>query len=181
MTMTKVSDISIQLYATPQELLEFVRTLLTEEIAYASTIENKPFSMTLLDLSNLEGAFGCSGTRRIYLTVHKTDHSFSKDEFEANVSNPLILDVGYLDKIGLHQSWLACRVSDERISKVWKQVSKRLKNLTQEGITATNRDNGVSQYYKSFRHTEGARKLQDQGVEIIPVQGLKGPRMRLGR
>jgi hypothetical protein len=179
--MTKASDISIQLYATPRELLEFVRQLLAEQIAYASTTENKPFSVTLLDSSNLDVAFGGPGTRRIYLTVNKPEQSFSKDEFDAVVSNSLILDVGHIDKSGLHQSWFACRVFDERIFKIWKQVSKRLKNLTQEGITATNRDNGVSQYYKSFRHTEGARKLQEQGVEIIPVQGMKGPKMRLGK
>jgi len=180
MNMSKSSDISIQLYATPQELHEFVRRLLEEQIAYASTVENTPFNMVLLDLDSLDAVFDGSETRRIYLTVDKPELCFSKEDFKAKVWNPLVLDVGHLDTTGLHQSWLACRVADDLILKVWKQVAKRLKGLTEEGITATNRENGVSQYYKSFRHTDGARKLQSHGVEIVPIQGIKGPKMRLG-
>ena len=179
--MIKASDVSIQLYATPQELLEFVRKLLQEQVAYASTVENKPFSMRLLDLTNINEAFRSSGNRRIYLTLNKPEPCLSSEDVEAKVSNPLILDVGRLDQNRLHQSWLACRVFDEGVLKVWKKVAKQLKDLTDEGITATNRENGVSQYYKSFRHTEGARRLQDEGVEIIPIQGEKGPMMRLGK
>ena len=179
--MTKASDISIQFYATPQELLEFVRKLLQEQVAYASIVDDRPFNLRLLDSTNIDEAFRSSGTRRIYLTLNKPERCLSRKDFETNVSNPLILDVGFLDQSHLHQSWLACRVFDEGVLKVWKKVARRLKDQTEDGITATNRENGVSQFYKSFRHTEGARNLQHQGVEIIPIQGEKGPKMRLGK
>jgi hypothetical protein len=136
--------------------------------------------MVELNEANLMEAIDGTTPCRVYFTKDKPTPGSSKEKFEIEASGPLILDVGHLSAVGLHQSWLACRVFDEEVLKEWGKIAKMLKGDTMEGVTATNRTNGISQYYKSFRHTSGARKLQMDGVAMIPPQGEKGPSIHLG-
>jgi hypothetical protein len=181
MTMTKATDISIQFYATLPELIDFVQEILDDQVAYATVIVQTPFQLKSIISGDVESILDSSVPHRIYFTLEKPLQCSSKTTFEANISNPLILDLGHLNSIGLHQSWLACRVTDEKVIRIWHKVARMLKQITSEGVTATNRTNGISHYYKSFRHTLGARTLQEKGVAMIPPQGEKGPLMRLGQ
>ncbi len=179
--MTYDTDISIQFYATPTELRSFLRFILSEKTAYATCVQQVPFQAIELVDGNLDDAIYGDVPRRVYLTRERPITITSKMDLETTVASPLILDVGHLDQAGLHQSWLACRVFDKEALKVWRQIAKSLKQSTEEGVTATNQKNGVSQYYKTFRHTEGARRLQEEGIKMIPPQGEKGPSIRLGK
>jgi hypothetical protein len=119
--------------------------------------------------------------KRVYLTLQNPSTIQSKTELDRLLANAMVLDFGNCDDIGLHESWLACRVQSKEALNAWKRVAKLLKEITEEGITATNRQNGISAYYKTFRYTQGALKLQQEGVKIVSPQGINGPLIRLGK
>lgn len=176
-----MADISIQFYASPDELERFVSGWIEEHGIHATAMRYRPFSIEKVQTKEIGEVVREKDVRRFYLTQREPDlRANAKSEFEKCNASSLILDIGKLDDGGLGESWLMCRTDDKDALKTWRQVAKSLKEHTQEGVTATNRSNGVSEYYPSYRFTEGAAKLESEGRTMLPVQGTNGPAISLG-
>lgn len=176
-----MADISIQFYASPDELERFLSGWIEEYGIHATAMRYRPFSIEKLQAEEVGEAVREKDVRRFYLTQREPDLSGNaKSEFEESNASSLVLDIGKLDSCGLGESWLMCRTDDKDALKTWRQIAKSLREATQEGITATNRSNGVSEYYPGYRFTEGASKLESEGKAMLPVQGANGPAISLG-
>ena len=179
--MNKPTDISIQFYATPSELFTFVKDMLAIGNVFAVSVVLHPFAVGEFNADSGVDLSSNAMQRRIYFSLAPIPITKSKLDLEKAIQDPLVLDIGRLDCDGLWESWLACRAFDELSLTAWKKIAKDLKHRTEAGITATNRVSDLSQYYKSFRFTTGAMKLQGEGVCMVPAQGANGPAIRLGK
>jgi hypothetical protein len=175
-------DISIQFYATPTELLSFVKEAMTDHKLHAVAMRFRPFEAREVDCADLDSYFSDSSEFHRWAFTVDAPHLPVEHELDHADKNPdhLRLQVGKCDPTSLEQSWLSCRTENETAYGIWKKIASRLKKQTMQGITAVNRQTGVSASYKSFRYTEGAKLLEAEGVIMLPPQGPNGPRVMLG-
>jgi hypothetical protein len=175
-------DISIQFYATPMELLTFLREAISDFKLHAVALRFRPFEAREVADADLHTYFTDSSEYRRWALTIGFPHLPVEHELDHADKNPdhLRLDVGAYDGNTLNESWLSCRTADKIAFAVWKKVAKRLKEMTIAGITATNRESGISAEYKYQRYSIGAKLLADRGVTIVSRVGPKGPEIKLG-
>jgi hypothetical protein len=175
-------DISIQFYATPQELLHF-----TEEVARAFclhivALRYRPFEIEEVAVEDLKPYFCQSSQFRRWAFTIRAPNLAVQNELEHGQKNPdhLRLDVGEFDGRSLNESWLSCRTENKAAFTIWKKIARRLKEVTLPGITATSRVSGATVEYKTQRYSVGARELEKSGVTMVGPAGPRGPEVRLG-
>jgi len=175
-------DISIQFFATPIELLSFVKEAIREHQLYAVAMRFRPFEARVVGMSELDELLAPSSEFHRWALTVDAPHLPVEHELDHADKNPdhLRLEVGRYTGATLEESWLSCRTGNKAVFSVWKKIAKRLKAVTLPGITATNRQNGVSVEYKAQRYSNGAKALEDRGVTMLPAVGPKGPAIRLG-
>lgn len=175
-------DISIQFYATPMELLSFVKEAMVDFKLHAVAMRFRPFEAREVDPAELNSYFSDSSEFYRWAFTVDTPHLPVEHELDHADKNPdhLRLQVGKCDSTGLEQSWLSCRTENAAAFGTWKKIAKKLKAITLSGITSTNRQTGASGEHKSFRYTTGAKALEDQGVTMLSTVGPKGPITKLG-
>lgn len=177
-----MADISIQFYALPEEL----QTLATEAVAdfnlHVVAMRYPPFEAAEIGHEQLKRVFTESSS------FHEIAFTLTPPALPANGrmefidKNPdqLSLQIGRQTKHGLEESCLSARTADSVALAAWRKIANRLKNRTKQGVTAINRESGVSASYKSIRYTQGAEALENAGVAMVPPQGPRGPRIILG-
>jgi hypothetical protein len=174
-------DINIQFHATPDEISEWLREWIEREDLHLVAVTFSPYHAKEVERAMIEAAVQDHTIRRLSLLIRKPDLSPKyKSEFDDRQSDQLVLDVGHRTSEGLRESWLACRTDSAEAYRIWKRIARDLKNKTMPGVTATDIETGASAYYKSHRYTEGAKALENRGVDMLPMQGLTGERLRLG-
>ena len=176
-----MADISIQFFATDREIRDWLTDWLhLEEIALVA-MAFQPFSVEQVVSHEIRSVLCDSKVARLCLLASQPNLDVqSKLEFERDNIDELVLDVGHLSEEGLRESWLACRSENTDAMSKWRQIAKDLKSKTSAGVTAINRQNGVSAFYKSDRYSQGAKELEDAGTRMLPIQGPDGPFIRLG-
>lgn len=175
-------DISVQFYATPTELLSFVKEVMSDFKLHAVAMRFQPFEAREVESADIDSYFSdLSNFHRWAFTID-SPHLPVEHELDHADKNPdhLRLQVGRREPAILEQSWLSCRTENEAVYGIWKKIASKLKKQTIQGITAVNRQTGVSAYYKSFRYTVGAKSLEVAGVTMLPPQGPNGPKIILG-
>jgi hypothetical protein len=175
-------DISVQFHATPKELLSFLNQAIADHNIHVVVMRFLPFEVREVNRADLGSYFSnASEFRRWALTVD-APHLPVENGLDHAVKNPdhLRLEVGKHESSTLEQSWLSCRTQNKRAFGIWKKIANKLKRQTFQGVTATNKQTGVSAFFKTFRYTEGAKSLEQEGVIMLPPQGSKGPRITLG-
>jgi len=175
-------DISIQFYATPKELLSFVKGVMIDYQLHAVTMRFRPFEAREVDRADLDSYFSVSSEFHRWAFTIDSPYLPVGHELDHADKNPdhLRLQVGKCDAASLEESWLSCRTENDAAYGVWKKIASRLKKQTIQGITAVNRQTGVSVFYKSGRYTEGAKAIEERGATMLPPQGLNGPKIVLG-
>jgi hypothetical protein len=176
-----MADISIQFYATPDELECFVKHWIKSYDIHVTAMRYRPFSIRMVQLKEIGDAVRDQSIRRLVFTKRVPDLGEpTKSDFDKSNPSALILDIGKLADGGLAESCLMCRTLEKDALKTWQEIAKSLKQNTQAGITATNRQNGATVYYSSSRFTVGAARLESEGTAMRAVQGKNGPTISLG-
>lgn len=175
-------DISIQFYATPEELLSFVRDAMIDHNLHAVAMRFRPFEAREVGRADLDSYFSNSSDFHRWALTVDAPHLPVEHELDHADKNPdhLRLEVGKCEPSSLGESWLSCRTNNKAIYDIWKKIASKLKKQTLVGVTGVNRQNGVSVFYKSSRYTKGAKSLEDAGVTMLPPQGPNGPKIILG-
>ncbi len=175
-------DISIQFYAAQAETLAFTKDIIAEFELYAAAMNYRPFKVIDVNLNDLQSYFSASSDCHRWAFALNAPRLDVKNELEFGDMNPdhLRLDVGRELGAYLELSWLSCRTENTLAYSIWKRVAKKLKALTLDGVTARNRDNGIQVEYPKFRYSQGAKRLEADGVLMLAATGLSGPEIKLG-
>jgi hypothetical protein len=172
MTGRKMTGISIQFHALPEETLPLMQECARQSGLHLTAMKFPPPEARLLGVDDLHTGLLEGGVRRIAFTLQppvlteETGNRF----FDHN-PDALILDPGRLTEKGLEESWLSARTSDVAALEVWKRVAKKLRGITKAGAIAINPKTGATAKIRDFRSTVGARALQAKGVRMLPVSG----------
>jgi len=163
----------MQFHATPEELVALAAELVRETDVGLAIMKFFPFEIRRIDTANVEAALERAPEfRRWGFTLDSPIISVD-DELRFSDWNPnhLRLDAGRLTAKGLEQSLLTTQTTDQKALAVWKKAAARLRRQTRSGVVAVNPKSGASAVMKSFRYTDGAKSLADNGVAILPFAG----------
>lgn len=168
-----MADISIQFHGLQEELLLFVRRCMEISDLRVVAISQFPFRAQEVFVKDLHEVFSDLSTVRELAFSLKAPVLNVEDELEFGGKNSgcLYLAIGRENSRGLNESWLACRTKNAKSLKVWKQLAKILKKMTEKGAIATNPKTGARAKIASHRFTRGAKELELKGVPILPVAG----------
>lgn len=175
-------DISVQFYATPEELASLLKLAAVEFGVHLVAVRSRPFNAVGVDADEIDTYVKTlPAYRRWALSVEPPLLSVQHElDFQNKNSDHLRLDIGNLDTSSLEQSWISCRTESKLALAVWRKIAKLVKEMTLAGITAKNRQNGLLAEYKNFRYTKGAKALEDGGIVMLPAAGVNGPEIKLG-
>jgi hypothetical protein len=173
-------DILIQFHALPEELLPFVKDCVLYFNLHVVAIRHFPFEAVEINEKGLHDVFS-SSSRYVELALtlkppvleaaHGTD-------FGDRNTHAMRLQIGRITNRGLAESSLSARTSDGETNRVWKEVAKRLKRITHSSALAVNPDTEAAVRDRNHRYTDGVKRLETNGITILPVAG--GCVFRLG-
>jgi hypothetical protein len=169
-----MADISIEFYAAPDELREFLRQAVSDFGLYVTEIRFPPYQAVELDPLRLDTPWGyTSPYQELVFTIQKPNLP-EKKGIEFVDKNPAMMRllVGGRSEDGLVESWLSARTDDKPSLAVWRKIAKRLKEITTKGVMGFNPRNGVSGPISRLRYTAGAKALQCEGVPMITSNGI---------
>ena len=168
-----MTDISIQFHAIPEELLALVRTAISDFGLHVVAMRSFPFAATEVGPDSLENVFAAgSPYRELGFTIDQPVIPVTGAmEFLDKNPGALRLTVERASKEGLRQSLLSARTDNSTMLAIWKKIAKRLKNMTQAGVTVTNPDTGAFVHDRSFRYSALAKALASSGVPMLPIAG----------
>jgi len=174
-----MADLLIQFHALPEELLQFLRGIVSDFDTHTVAFRFHPFSASEIDQGDLDRVFSDPSFRRLALTLlPPVLPASSGNQFADQNRDGLFVDIGRLTDKGLTESCLAARTDQDQALKIWKQVARRLKSATMQGAVAVNSQTGATSRLPHHRYTEGAKRSYEQGVPILPVAGTS--KLRLG-
>lgn len=149
---------------------------------YAVLMVLSPFSVRQIAPADIVGLFAETGMQSSRSLVFMTsapklgvDRQGSFFDINPNV---LVLDVGRFIDEGLEESCFSMRSEDEDVIKIGKVISGRIRKMTVAGVTAINPTTGAMAVIRAHRFTDGALKLEDAGIKMLPVAGTSIIRLR---
>lgn len=154
---------------------EWVREMKLHVIA----INFPPFQATEISAASLSEET-LNNFKRFVVTLDKPNLDGVTKGSQVYEKNPrsLTLDVGKQTAKGLSESYLAYATDDATAKKHWKRIASDLKKFTKTGAIAFDPESGAKSLLRNHRYSEGAKRLSDAGVPILPIAG--GSLLRLG-
>ncbi|MGZ0077878.1 hypothetical protein [Methylomonas sp. YC3] len=172
-----MGSLSIQFHALPEEVNDMVMAIRSVEGLNITSMGGTPFRADAWDGRSL--AFENAGEISLGFTHYPVDlNCVSRYDFVIQNPNALVLDIGQLTKDGLKRSWLSCKTDDEVSLSKWKEFATIIKKKTKCGAVAINPQSGETSLMNSHRYTDGALRLFQSGVDMLPVGGIV--RIQLG-
>ena len=166
--------INVQFHAKPAETIKFIKDCAKDFNLHIVKVDLHPsFEVNLLNQADgkLESMSIC-GTNRVCLYLNKPDtHTSSYLEFFDKNLDCLSITVGKYCDNQLEESILATQTGNSECLKVWKKIVKKFNAVTLSGAWVINPNNGAKVFYKQHRYTEGAKKLFEDGVKVVPIVG----------
>lgn len=161
----------IQFYALPEELIPLIEEW-KGEFAFRMVVvqlfpEMKAFEIdSFEDVANLPIEINNIYSVLLGFAEPVLDE---KNRYAFLVKNKefLTIDLGKLTEKGLEESALLGETDDVGLLSVWKKLARQLKKITKAGLWAVNTERGGKGFYKSYRYTEGACKLSQNGVKLL--------------
>lgn len=149
-----------------------VRSFVCEEKCHVTALKFHPFEATLTDTAMLSEVFHDVAVRRVAITLKPPVLAVGAlNEFLDRNSSALLLDIGRQTVEGLRESWLTAKTEDPGLYSKWKKFADRLRSITKLGTVAINPQTGASMSLKGHRFSPGAKKLESEGVPMLPVAG----------
>lgn len=176
-TGRNMADVSVEFHALESELFSFLDEIVKEFGLFALAIRYPPFEIAPVKTDFLRDIVFDVTVRELALTLSfpslPPNNSHRPLQIVFLESNPdaLALHLGRLTDHGLRESWLSARTSDPVSLNTWRQVARRLRLRTKAGAVAINPKTGASSRLRAHRFTEGAMRLQEQGVVMLPLAG----------
>jgi len=170
-----MAKINIEFHAIPSETMRFIKGCVEEFNLHIFTINISPkYTVNLLNKEDdhvLEN-IPLNDNNTIYLYQKKPDMT-SNNYLDFMNKNPdfLSIFVGKYYDNHLQESFLAYQTENKKCLEVWKLIVKKFKNATLSGAWVINPNNGLKEYYKQHRYTEGARNLSLNGVRCEALVG----------
>lgn len=169
-----MSKINVQFHAEPTEVMRFLKDCAKEYDLHIVLIENNPdFVANLItEAEYIPEDAKISNTNRVCLSISEPCMLASSHlEFLDKNSDCLSVTIGKFHDNKLVESVLATQTDNADSLKVWKRIVKKLNSITLAGAWVVNPNNGAKVFYKQHRYTEGAKKLFEDGVKIVPIAG----------
>ena len=165
--------INVQFHAEPTELVRFIKDCVKEYDLYIVLLENNPdFVAKIVIEAEYSVNIKISDTNRVCLSINEPCITSSNLlEFLDKNPNCLTVTIGRYSDNKLVESVLAAQTDNTSSLKVWKNVVKKLNSITLAGAWVVNPHNGAKVFYKQHRYTERAKKLSEEGVNILPIAG----------
>lgn len=170
-----MKSIMIQFHATLEELVEYLNSVSSDLGLIMTMMILKPFT-----LKQIEGGLTLDGLLqsgkdvdiRLLLTKDKPDLSASSPNNFLDL-NPgaVVLDIGCLSELGLHESALSFMSDEKGKITVANKLASKLKKITKSGVIAVNPVSGAEANIRSHRYSVGAKAKYDEGVKILPIAG----------
>jgi hypothetical protein len=164
----------IQFHAAPDELADFVEAAARELGLYAVAFRFQPSFryVAVSEQAPIASVVELKGGPQVVLMLNPPVMEGSS-QLEFYDRNPDFVSVhfGKWLPIGLRQSSIGFRTDDPAAITVGKEIIKRFKKISQAGVRVVNPSTGVTSVVKSFRFTEGAKDLENQGVQMLPDGG----------
>jgi hypothetical protein len=170
-----MADISIQFFAMPLELLDFVRQFIRENGLYVVRITFPPYDAKQVPVDLLADIF-TNVERPPELAFTLTSPSIppkGSQTFCAQNPDALHLDIGSYDKKGLKESCLSARTANPAALAVWKQIAARLRRITKSGAKLANSETSDTRIRKWYRFTNGAIELHRAGTRLLSLNGIE--------
>ncbi len=169
-----MTSLIIQLHAAPEELAAFVGNVAKTHNMHAVLFRFLPtFSCEIVsDLNALADVMDLKDGQQVVLLLQEPDLNASNQmRFYDHNPNFISFHFGHWSARGLGQSSMGFKTDDEATIAVGKKISKQLKKITLAGVRVTNPKTGESSIAKTFRYTEGALRLEREGVQMLPNGG----------
>ncbi len=170
----QMADISIQFHATIDELKDFCIVAAEEFQLHISALRFFPFEAHEVEPDALANYFSyASPYKRLELTTG-TPVLPVANELDFRDKNPssLRLQLGERHSDRLDESWLSARTTEPCALNIWKTLAKRLKGMTEPGAIAVNADAGTSGPARGHRFSQGAIRLNAEGVPLTSITGI---------
>jgi hypothetical protein len=169
-----MADISIQFHALPEELRDFVKQCVSDFGLHIIAIRFHPYEAIELDADRLDEAFTDSSQYdELAFTLHPPILP-AKGNMALADNNPdvLWLAIGKRTNTSLKESHLSARTENAVAFAVWKQIAKRLKDLTDKGALAVNPETGATSLARGHRFTSRAKALETSGIATLTITGI---------
>jgi hypothetical protein len=168
-----MADIAVQFHALPAELRQFVKDVVQDFDLHVVAMRFFPFDAIRLTRDDLDCVFADdSPYAELAFTLGPANLPVKSntDFFDRNPSR-LRLDIQRVTEKGLRQTWMSARTDDKKSFAIWSKVRKRLKEMTESGVTVTNPVSGASTHSRSFRYTAGAKAAEMAGITMLQAAG----------
>jgi hypothetical protein len=167
-----MADISIQFHALPEEILPVVNAFVDEIRPYVIGMRFHPFEAWLVERPQIMDVMRDETVRRIaFLPGNPVLPVGKMTELIDRNPDVLMLEIGRRGDEGLKESWLTARTGNEAALEAWRKLAKKIRSITKTGAIAVNPSTGVTAKLKDHRFSEGAKRLEAQGVPILPAAG----------
>jgi hypothetical protein len=176
-------SLSTQLHALADELSKVISLATEEEDIHFVMLGGVPFSVREISrdvlCQELTRAAAEVSPPSLFLSLEKPNiEAGTRMAFYDKNPNGIIVDAGRLTEDSLKQSAVSTKTCDSLTYSLAKKIAKELKKISSSGVTAIDDTTGARHLYKSFRFTDGAKKLEMEGIRMMPFAG--GARLMLG-
>lgn len=162
---------SIQLHATPSELVAMAEKWSAENDLIVTAIRSQPYAARLIDPRDLSGKTCSNEIEWVALTKQAPNlDATSSNSFLDKNPNALVLAVGQLTSTELTESWLTSMATGSD-SKLWAKLARELKKATSAGALAVSVTTGESARLRNHRYSPQALELDRKGIIMRPVAG----------
>lgn len=162
-----MSSLSIQFFATTDEVASFARKWLEGGALHAAVVEYHPFSVLPITLEDVEEHVRRERVRRLVLAERPVDCSAQgNNQLLDKNEGALVLDIGRTSAFGMTES----RISTINSTRAWRLVASDLKRSTTAGMVGANEQSGATAKYRTLRYTQGAAKLEESGTPMRPFE-----------
>lgn len=174
---------SVQFHAHPLELIKIGFSLSEEFKLFcvcADQNTNSVFFINFKDEITMINSHVNSCNLMVLFEKEIAEKIDGFTKLRENQQRGIFIEVGALNEEGLRESVISFSKNDIEYKNVDpKKVVARFKKFTRTGAVSFNIKMGTSVVSKTHRYTEGAKKLHDSGVKIIPFGGGKTVFFRL--
>lgn len=176
-------SLGIQFHALAQELAAVILAATAKTDIHIILHGGVPFFAREISPTSLEDEMVRAASETTSLSVYLF---FKRPDLDATTRlkfydlNPggIVIDIGRLTAQGLKQSAISTKTEDPLMYEFAKALANCLRKISHAGVTAINIDTGVSHLNKSSRYTDGAKKLEQDGVPMLLFAG--GVKLLLG-
>ncbi len=170
-----MTSMVVQFHATPEEILEFIKSVTLDLRLTLTLVRFKPFFLKELESREIQRLNDLSSAD-LGVSYLLSQQPLNLEANSKNMTlelNPgcVIVEVGKMTEFALHESCLSFVSEDHEEIGTAKKVTSRLKKITRAGVDVVNSESGATGRIRSHRYSEGARIKCKEGLKLIPLSG----------